>query len=155
MIEGKEGNCALCDKQGKIKPKRNQKRNQNETTISFLIASMNTYNTHPELPSIDTVLCHWNDLTDGQAILRSGLIVLRSGEKVSAFINRCTHFGVPLALKESQLIFTPHEAITCNVHYARFRWEDGSCESGECLGEGLTPVFLQKKENGDICVLCY
>ena len=132
-----EGNDPFCGKYCKIKPQ------------SGLM------DTHSELPPIGTVLCHRDDVPDGQVILRQGLMVLRSGEKVSGFINRCTHFGVPLAAKESQLIFTPHEDITCNIHYARFRWEDGSCESGECQGEGLIPVFLQEKDNGDICVLCY
>lgn len=116
---------------------------------------MDTSSEFSTLPPIGTVLCHYDDVADGQVILRQGLMVLRSGDTVSAFINRCTHFGVPLAAKESQLIFTPHEAITCNIHYARFRWEDGSCESGECQGEGLISVFLQKNERGEICVLCY
>jgi nitrite reductase/ring-hydroxylating ferredoxin subunit len=116
---------------------------------------MDTLTETPTPPPIGTVLCHRDEVTDGQVILRQGLMVLRSGDKISAFINRCAHFGVPLAAQESQLIFTPHEDITCNIHYARFRWEDGSCESGECQGEGLIPVFLQEKDNGDICVLCY
>jgi nitrite reductase/ring-hydroxylating ferredoxin subunit len=135
-----EGNYPFCGKRHKIKPQ---------------YRLMDTLSELPPLPPIGTVLCHRDDVTDGQVILRHGLMVLRSGEKISAFINRCTHFGVPLAAKESQLIFTPHEDITCNIHYARFRWEDGSCESGECQGEGLVPVFLQENDNGDVCVLCY
>jgi nitrite reductase/ring-hydroxylating ferredoxin subunit len=28
------------------------------------------------------------------------------------------------------------------VHYARYRWRDGSCESGECEVAGLLPIRL-------------
>lgn len=126
-----EANRAFCDKHGKIKP-------------------MST-STPPTLPHSDMVLCHWDDLPDGQAILRKDLILLRSGERIRAFINRCAHFGVPLAAKESQLIFTPHRHITCNIHYARYRWEDGICDTGECRGESLTPVTVHVAANGDIC----
>lgn len=70
------------------------------------------------------------------------LLVLRSGESVLGYLNRCVHFGVPLAAKEAQLIFKPHISISCNVHYARYRWADGHCDLGECEGDSLTPVPL-------------
>ena len=57
-------------------------------------------------------------------------LLLRNGLDVTAFANRCAHFGVPLTSKQSQLIFTPLVSITCNVHYARYRWADGVCEAG-------------------------
>lgn len=70
------------------------------------------------------------------------LLVLRSGEVVFGYLNRCAHFGVPLAASVERLIFKPHLSISCNVHYARYRWADGYCELGDCEGESLLPVPL-------------
>ena len=102
------------------------------------------------LPPLGTPVCLLSDLPDGGARLFAvagiepplPLLVLRSGDTVSGYLNRCAHFGVPLAGNEAQLIHTPHREIKCNVHYARYAWEDGRCLGGECAGEGLTPVPL-------------
>jgi nitrite reductase/ring-hydroxylating ferredoxin subunit len=113
----------------------------------------------PHAPAPGTELCSLHSLTDGHATLLEldtgggpakpfRLLLLRSGAQVTAFVNRCAHFGVPLAAKQAQLIFKPHTSITCNVHYARYRWADGVCESGECEGESLMPVPLEQDESG-------
>lgn len=75
------------------------------------------------------------------------LLVLRQGERVHAFANRCAHFGVPLAAKVEQLISTPLKSLTCNVHYARYAWATGACEAGECDGEALIDVPIDH-DNG-------
>lgn len=59
---------------------------------------------------------------------------------------------MPLAAKQAQLIYTPHASVTCNVHYARYRWTDGSCESGECEGESLLPVPLSLSGDGQLAI---
>ena len=105
------------------------------------------------------LLCSRDALPDGQATLWEldtgggpgqpfKLLLLRNGLDVTAFANRCAHFGVPLAARQSQLIFTPLVSITCNVHYARYRWADGVCEAGECAGESLVRVPLHISDNG-------
>ena len=102
-------------------------------------------------------------LPDGQATLLDldtgggpsqlfRLLLLRSGSDVKAFVNRCAHFGVPLAERQSQLLFKPHASIRCNVHYARYRWADGSCESGECDGESLIPIPLTIAADGHLSI---
>jgi len=80
------------------------------------------------------------------------LLILREGNSVRAFVNRCAHFGVPLAAQPSQLIQVPLRSITCNVHYAKYRWEDGSCESGECEGESLVPVPVTVNDQGQVLI---
>lgn len=77
------------------------------------------------------------------------LLVLRSGEQCLGYENSCPHFGVPLAARDEQLILKPHETISCNTHYARFRWHDGYCESGDCAGESLVTVPL-RIDNGKV-----
>lgn len=79
-------------------------------------------------------------------------VLLRSGAEVKAFVNRCAHFGVPLAARQDLLIFEPHTSITCNVHYARYRWSDGACASGECDGVGLLAIPIVVDTRGQICV---
>lgn len=119
------------------------------------------WSTLPHAPAPGTRLAVLNDLPDGQPTmlaLDSGattdqpfrLLLLRSGAQVTAFVNRCAHFGVPLAARQEQLIFKPHTSITCNVHYARYRWADGVCESGECEGESLIAVPLDVRADGAI-----
>jgi len=68
------------------------------------------------------------------------MLLLRSGPDVSAFANRCAHLGVPLAARQDQLMYKPHTSLTCNVHYARYRWSDGVCDRGDCLGERLIKI---------------
>lgn len=70
------------------------------------------------------------------------LLVLRSGQQCFGYENRCPHFGVPLAARDDQLIIRPHETVSCNTHYARFRWHDGYCEFGDCAGESLVQLPL-------------
>lgn len=102
-------------------------------------------------------LCRLAELPDGAARLidtsdpSESLILLRSGDAVHAFRNRCPHFGVPLAKHQRHLLFTPHESLSCNNHYARFRWQDGVCEYGDCEGEALQTVGVEVID-GEICL---
>jgi nitrite reductase/ring-hydroxylating ferredoxin subunit len=117
----------------------------------------------PHAPAPGTALLHRDAVPDGMvwmhdvpstaadapaAVFR--LLLLRSGETVRAFANRCAHFGVPLAKQQSQLIFQPHTSITCNVHYARYRWSDGICDRGDCEGESLLPIPVAVDATGHI-----
>lgn len=116
----------------------------------------------PNAPAPGTALgCQRGAQPDGQATLwemttgeASGegfkLLLLRSGDQVTAFANRCAHFGVPLAARQDLLIYQPHTRITCNVHYAHYRWHDGSCISGECDGAGLLPIPVVVDAQGQI-----
>ena len=117
----------------------------------------------PRAPAPGTVLGTANELPDGKATLLAldtgggaaqpfRLLLLRDGAQVRAFVNRCPHFGVPLAAKQALLISKPGNSITCNVHYARFRWSDGVCDSGECVGEGLMPVPLDVSADGQLSI---
>jgi nitrite reductase/ring-hydroxylating ferredoxin subunit len=102
-------------------------------------------------------------LADGQVLMQQvfdasdtaqqhpfGVLLLRSGADIKAYVNRCAHFGVPLAARQELLQFTPHTSLTCNVHYARFRWNDGVCDRGDCEGEGLIPIPLVVDTDGAI-----
>lgn len=111
-------------------------------------------------------LCSREDIPDGGARLLAivegepvfdavpahvfSLVLARSGAEIRAWVNRCAHFGVPLARKQSQLIFVAGRSISCNVHYARYAWEDGRCLSDECAGEGLVALPLAEEADGTL-----
>ena len=74
------------------------------------------------------------------------VLVLRSGDRCYAYLNRCPHFGMPLAERDELLIVDPHRSVSCGVHLARFRWRDGHCESGDCVGEALQALPLRTQD---------
>ena len=76
----------------------------------------------------------------GDSVKPYKVILLRSGDAVLAYVNRCAHFGVPLADKVEHLYAVPHESLRCSVHAARYRWSDGMCIRGECEGESLLKI---------------
>lgn len=116
----------------------------------------------PHAPAPGTDVGVLEDFADGVATMAElwgaagsapfKLLVLRNGVQVHAFANRCAHFGVPLAARQAQLIFTPLKSLTCNVHYARYAWSTGACEAGECDGEALSPVPLELDAQGRLRV---
>lgn len=113
----------------------------------------------PNAPTVGTELGLLHALPDGEPRMHSldhasgkpfRLLLLRSGQQVRAFVNRCAHFGVPLAERQDLLIFKPHQSLSCNVHYARYRWDDGLCISGDCEGESLLAIPVEIDAGGCI-----
>ncbi len=105
----------------------------------------------PGAPAPGTVLSCIDDIPEGMPHMlsfgmapdRFDVILLRTGDQVYAYVNRCAHFGIRLAEKPEHLKFAPHKSVSCNVHYARFRWQDGYCEWGDCEGESLLPIPIE------------
>lgn len=101
-------------------------------------------------PEVGTRVCAVADIPDGggrvfawgDGAAAFRLLLLRSGDGCLGYVNRCPHFGVPLAERDEHLIVAAGEAVKCNVHYSRFRWTDGYCDDGECVGDSLEKVTL-------------
>jgi nitrite reductase/ring-hydroxylating ferredoxin subunit len=121
------------------------------------------WHTLPHAPAPGTLLGLRDALVDGQALMHQvfaasdpaqqhpfRILLLRSGKEVKAYVNRCAHFGVPLAARQDQLQFQPHTSLTCNVHYARFRWSDGVCDRGDCEGDSLIAIPVDVDADGAI-----
>ncbi len=117
----------------------------------------------PHAPLPGTVLGHAHTLADGSVTMaetpdtpgRDGTgvfryLLLRSGSDVRAYVNRCAHFGVPLAARQDLLKFQPHVRVSCNVHYAHYRWSDGLCTAGDCEGESLLAIPVVIDVDGTI-----
>lgn len=121
----------------------------------------------PNAPAPGSALCRLDDIPDNGAKLlwisaagigdsfsagAFGLILLRSQGTVRAYVNRCAHFGAPLAEKPEHLIFEAGVSVTCNVHYARYSWQEGRCLRGECDGGALIAVPLAVDEAGTVAI---
>lgn len=65
--------------------------------------------------------------------------IVRRGETVTGFVDRCPHMGLPLAQKLDDYLSPDGSLIACSWHGALFRPEDGHCVGGPCAGAALTP----------------
>ena len=66
-------------------------------------------------------------------------VVVRRGETVAAYEDRCPHAGWPLAALDDRFLTRDGAHILCSGHGALFRLEDGGCVAGPCAGQALAP----------------
>lgn len=66
--------------------------------------------------------------------------LVRRGERVFAYRNRCPHTGAPLDWQPGQFLDLTGELIQCALHGAMFLPETGECVRGPCLGAHLLRV---------------
>ncbi len=71
--------------------------------------------------------------------------VVRNGDAVSGYVDRCPHMGLPLAQELDRYLTTDASLIQCSWHGALFRIDDGTCVGGPCTGAALThwPVTVR------------
>lgn len=87
-----------------------------------------------------------DDIADGAARnyvleLRAGRFhgfVVRKGDAVFGYLDRCPHALLPLTWELDQYLTSDRELINCRWHGALFRIEDGTCVGGPCVGGRLT-----------------
>jgi len=70
------------------------------------------------------------------------VILLRRGEAVWAYVNRCPHFSLPLDFHPGEFATYEGEVVMCAHHSALFRYDDGLCIDGPCAGHRLDPVAI-------------
>lgn len=91
-------------------------------------------------------LCELAGVADGTARnfvlqMRAGRFhgfVVRNGERVTGYVDRCPHAGLPLAQKIDNYLTPDGALIACAWHGALFRIDDGQCVGGPCAGQRLT-----------------
>jgi nitrite reductase/ring-hydroxylating ferredoxin subunit len=98
-----------------------------------------------------TVLCRIVDLPDpgsrafsvgeGDWPLRGFLV--RKGEHVFAYVNRCPHAGHPLNMRPDEFLAPDKSLILCNSHGAMFDIASGACVDGPCAGRALARIPLR------------
>ncbi|MCB1774790.1 MAG: Rieske 2Fe-2S domain-containing protein [Gammaproteobacteria bacterium] len=70
------------------------------------------------------------------------LFVVRKGEVLAAYLDRCPHTGAPLEWQPHQFLDIDNSFIQCAIHGALFRIDDGYCLRGPCVGQSLEPLGL-------------
>lgn len=65
--------------------------------------------------------------------------VVRRGDQVRGWVDRCPHAGLPLARSLDDYLTPKKDLIACAWHGALFRPDDGLCVGGPCSGASLTP----------------
>ena len=76
------------------------------------------------------------------------VILLRQGEAVTAFRNRCPHFQIPLNARPDSFLIAGEGLVMCGFHSAVFRFSDGVCVDGPCKGARLQPIPVRR--DGDM-----
>ena len=71
--------------------------------------------------------------------------VLRLGDEVVAYRNRCPHTGAPLNWNPDEFLSYEREFIQCALHGALFRLSDGYCLHGPCNGKSLQALEIAIK----------
>jgi nitrite reductase/ring-hydroxylating ferredoxin subunit len=72
----------------------------------------------------------------------SGFLV-RRGNRIRAYLNRCPHAAHPLNLKPHEFLTPDHSLIVCCSHGALFEIETGYCVDGPCAGESLVNIPIE------------
>jgi len=103
--------------------------------------------------TIDTerVLCALDDLAAspcrgfrvGEGAWPLSGFLVRKGNRVHAYQNRCPHAGHPLNLKPDEFLTPDHSLIVCCSHGALFEIDTGYCVDGPCAGQSLRPVPVE------------
>lgn len=104
-------------------------------------------------------VCRFDELADPGSksmgvLLADGpgeVFVVRRGERVYGYLNRCPHTGAPLDWVPDQFLNLEQDHIQCAMHDALFRIDDGVCVAGPCAGDRLTPVTT-RIEHGEVVV---
>lgn len=65
--------------------------------------------------------------------------VVRRGESVHGYVDRCPHMELPLAQELDNYLTPDGGLIACSWHAALFTVEDGLCVGGPCVGRPLRP----------------
>ncbi|MCW3838083.1 Rieske (2Fe-2S) protein [Sphingomonas canadensis] len=65
--------------------------------------------------------------------------VVRRGDAVFGYVDRCAHIALPLAHQLDDYLTPDGRLIRCHWHGALYRIEDGACVGGPCPGTRLIP----------------
>lgn len=104
-----------------------------------------------------TVLARLADLPDGaarvvdlngEAFPPLTALLVREGEAVHAFLNRCPHAGRPLNFGPGPVLSPDGGLLQCHAHGALFEKSTGLCIAGPCVDDSLRrlPVAVVQGE---------
>jgi nitrite reductase/ring-hydroxylating ferredoxin subunit len=105
-------------------------------------------------------ICRFDELTDpgsrafimGEGDWPLKGFVVRQGDDVFAYVNRCPHAGHPLNWQPHQFLTQDHTRLLCTSHGAQFEIDTGYCVLGPCAGKALHALRV-KIVNGDVLLM--
>ena len=100
---------------------------------------------------VERVVCRLSDIApEGVRAFSIGAgdwplrgFVVRVGNAVRGYVNRCPHAGHPLNLLPERFLTADGALLLCASHGALFEKGTGYCVAGPCAGRSLTPVALE------------
>ena len=103
---------------------------------------------------MSVAICRLDDLSNpGSVGFKMGAepwplrgFVVRRGNEVFAYVNRCPHAGHPLNLRPDEFLAWDREHILCNSHGAMFEIAGGACIAGPCEGQALSALPIKIEE---------
>ncbi len=74
--------------------------------------------------------------------------VIRAGEGLHAYENKCRHWPIPLDFGDGEFYYGKIDRIVCKTHGAEYDLETGECDAGPCRGEALArfPLILDGED---------
>ena len=99
------------------------------------------------MSEIDDPGCYEFSWGDGEWLL--SLFVVRRGDSLRGYVNRCPHAGHELNLMPNDFLTREGDLIMCRSHGAQFRIDDGLCVFGPCPGTQLQ-AFAVDLVDGDV-----
>jgi nitrite reductase/ring-hydroxylating ferredoxin subunit len=106
------------------------------------------------------VICKWEELPDpssraftlgaGDWPLRG--FVVRRGEEVFGYLNRCPHAGHPHNWTSTDFLTQDQSLVMCRSHGACFDIATGMCVAGPCVGRELRSIAV-KVEHGHVMLV--
>lgn len=102
------------------------------------------------VPAADNCLAREFHFASGESNIE-GFVVQKNNE-FRAYRNRCPHTGINLNWQPHQFFDVEGQYIQCSMHSAQFRFEDGECVWGPCLGQSLEQLNIEI-DSGKIVLL--
>ena len=102
--------------------------------------------TETVLPAPGTVLKTLSDIPDPGGLpadfAPTPIVILRSGETVTAYLNVCPHAGRPFSLPSGKTLVSEGRYLVCPFHGASFDVATGACVGGPAGKSTLKPVAV-------------
>src|SRR5262249_11934062 len=99
---------------------------------------------------LERVVCRLSELEGGARGFTLGSgdwplrgFVVRVGDTVRGYLNRCPHAGHPLDLRPHRVLTADGAVILCCSQGALLEKAGGSCVGGDCAGQALPSIALQ------------
>lgn len=73
--------------------------------------------------------------------------VIRYGNTVYAYLNRCAHVPIELDWNEGEFFESSGLYLMCSTHGAIYTPESGRCAGGPCRGGRLRPIMVFEQDS--------